>query len=213
MFYSFITLQNYWVICSGLSKALCSIETLETDYPLTRGHIREEGTPQPTPSLASSYNLCANLRYDLKTWMSKCECYSFLWRNNPHRAQSASLLRCLDRTQTRALGRTLLNEWSVRRISRHLHNKQQTREKNIHALRGIRNRDHRNQAVLPYASRQLGSAVLLLLYCNYSLWESLENGYRFYRFTLHERKVEGIFEINSWKRAICFSNFNTIRSL
>jgi len=55
MFYCFITLQNHSVIFSRLSKALCSNETLETDYSVTRGHIREEGRRQPTPSLAASF--------------------------------------------------------------------------------------------------------------------------------------------------------------
>jgi len=50
--------------------------------------------------------------------------------------------------QTHTPGRTPLYEWSARRRGRFLHNTLQTRQTNIHALSGIRTRDHSNQAVV-----------------------------------------------------------------
>jgi hypothetical protein len=48
------------------------------------------------------------------------------------------------------LGRTPLNEWSVRRRGRYLHNTQQTQETNILTLSGIRTRNPSKRAALGY---------------------------------------------------------------
>jgi hypothetical protein len=50
-------------------------------------------------------------------------------------------------------GRTPLNEWSARRRGRYL---QETQERNIHALSGIRNCDHNNQAAANLRLRPRG---------------------------------------------------------
>jgi len=74
--------------------------------------------------------------------------FLFLWRNSPNQVQAASLLSFLDHTKldTQTPGRTPLNERSARLRGRYLHNTQQTKQTNIHALSGIRTRDPNNRA-------------------------------------------------------------------
>ena len=49
-------------------------------------------------------------------------------------------------THACARGETPLNDWSARRTGRYLYNTQQTKETNVHAPSGIRNRDPTNRA-------------------------------------------------------------------
>jgi hypothetical protein len=50
-------------------------------------------------------------------------------------------------SDTRTLGRSILDEWSAPRRGRYLHNTQQKQEKYIHALSGIRTRDPNSLSV------------------------------------------------------------------
>ena len=75
--------------------------------------------------------------------INECSHFSFLWRNNPARAQAASLLRGFSHTQldTHTSVWTPLNTLPNHRSGRYLHNTQQTQQMNIHALSGFRTRE------------------------------------------------------------------------
>jgi hypothetical protein len=61
------------------------------------------------------------------------------------KSDPACLIVKVSRTHTHTPSRTALNEWSARPRGRYLHNTQQTKEKNIHALSAIQTRDPSNQ--------------------------------------------------------------------
>ena len=72
--------------------------------------------------------------------------------------KSASFLRFLyhTHTHTQTQDRNPLNERSVCRRGRYLHNTQQTQETNIHVKSGIQTRDPRNQEAVDLRLRPLG---------------------------------------------------------
>jgi hypothetical protein len=78
--------------------------------------------------------------------------------------------------RTHTTGRTPLDEWSARRRGRYLHNTQQTRDTNIHAVTGIRTRDPSNQEAPDVCLRRHGHWDRLQRY-----WLALRNDCYNYR--------------------------------
>ena len=91
---------------------------------------------------------------------------SLSWRYNPHRglyftalwrASASSLARFHDHVQRRAtVGRTPLNEWSVRRIDLYLITHKHSQHTNIQALSGIRTHDRSRRAAVDLCLRPRG---------------------------------------------------------
>jgi len=89
-------------------------------------------------------------------------CYSDLYLATHCRCrESLLLLITFSDTHTHRAGRTPLDEWSVPRRDRYLHNTQQTQDTNIHALSGIRTCITNKPAAADPRVRPRGQLVLI----------------------------------------------------